>query len=78
MLDKVPRLDDESMTEFQFNVLRELAGMKEGSRATHAARLCLLEGMTQQKAASIAGCKQSTVSAAVNRIKTAQRLAKHI
>jgi len=67
-----------AVTEFQFETLRQLAGMKPGSRATAAARAYLLESITQQEAAARARCKQSTVSAAVNRIRAAQRLAKHI
>jgi len=62
------------MTIDQFHALATLARLKVGSMAHKGALRVLIAGKTQTQAASELGCAQSTVSAAVRRIKTAQRL----
>lgn len=63
------------MTIDQFYALSALARLKMGGKAHRGALLVLVKGNTQTHAAIELGCSQSTVSAAVRRIKTAQRLA---
>lgn len=63
------------MTIDQFYALAALARLKMGSKAHRGALLVLVNGKTQTQAATELGCSQSTVSAAVRRVKTAQRLA---
>jgi len=61
----------------QFESLAVLARLRYGSRGFMAAKYCIVHKYTQQKAAEITGCRQSTVSAAVRKIRAAQRLANH-
>lgn len=61
----------------QFEALAVLARLKYGSRGFMSAKYCIVNKYTQQKAAEITGCQQSTVSAAVRKIRAAQRLANH-
>ena len=63
------------MTADQFFALHELVGMRKDSKASRGAYAVLVQGMTQTQASKFLGCSQSTISASVNRIKTAQRLA---
>ena len=63
------------MTADQFFALHELVGMRKDSKASRGAYAVLVQGMKQTEAASFLECSQSTISASVNRIKTAQRLA---
>lgn len=65
------------MTFDQFHALAALARLREGSRAYKGAWLFFMHKITQQDAAQQAGCRQSTVSAAVRKIRAAQRLANH-
>lgn len=65
------------MRQHQFNALAELANLKPTSKATKGAALVLLTGKTQVQAAELLQCRQSTISAAVRRIKNAERLAKN-
>lgn len=62
------------MRSDQFQALAQLARLKHGGKARYGAFLTMVDGKTQIEAAQQAGCKQSTVSAAVRRIKEAQRL----
>lgn len=64
------------MRQDQFNALAELVGLQIDSKATIGAALVLLTGRTQTQAADMLGCRQSTISAAVCKIKKAHRLAK--
>lgn len=59
----------------QFYALAALARLDMAGKAHRGAILVLVKGQTQTDAARTIGCAQSTVSAAVRRIKTAQRLA---
>jgi hypothetical protein len=61
----------------QFEALAALARLKPGSKAWLSAKLCIVYKHTQQKAAVLIECRQSTVSAAVRKIRAAQRLANH-
>jgi transposase len=61
----------------QYKALHKLAKLKEGSKASKGAHLVLVHGKSQVKAASMIGCSQSTISAAVSKLKEAQRLANH-
>ena len=63
------------MTADQFFALHELVGMRTNSKASRGAYAVLVQGMTQTEASKLLECSQSTISASVNRIKTAQRLA---
>ena len=63
------------MTADQFFALHELVGMRKDSKASRGAYAVLVQGMTQTEASKFQKCSQSTISASVNRIKTAQRLA---
>jgi hypothetical protein len=63
------------MTADQFFALHELVGMRTNSKASRGAYAVLVQGMTQTEASRFLECAQSTISASVNRIKTAQRLA---
>lgn len=63
------------MDKYQFIALVELLRAKPDSVAIRGAYLVLIDGFTQTRAATILGCRQSTVSHAVRRIKNAQRLA---
>lgn len=65
------------MTDEQFQALHRLAKLKRNSKASRGAYLVLIKKQTQMQAASSIGCSQSTVSAAVSRLKEAQRLANH-
>lgn len=66
------------MTLQQFKNLLELTRMNPQSIATKGAALVLVNGLTQVKAAQVLGCGQTTISAAVRRLKEVQRLARHI
>ena len=70
-------LKGQIMTFDQFESLAVLARLRYGSRGFMAAKYCIVHKYTQQKAAEITGCRQSTVSAAVRKIRAAQRLANH-
>lgn len=59
----------------QFFALHELVGMRKDSKASRGAYAVLVQGMKQIEASKLLECSQSTISASVNRIKTAQRLA---
>jgi hypothetical protein len=59
----------------QFFALHELAGLKTNSKASRGAYAVLVQGMTQIEASKFIECAQSTISASVNKIKNAQRLA---
>ena len=59
----------------QFFALHELVGMRKDSKASRGAYAVLVQGMKQTEASKLLECSQSTISASVNRIKTAQRLA---
>jgi len=61
----------------QFEALAVLARLKPGSKAWLSAKLCIVFNRTQQNAAALVDCRQSTVSAAVRKIRAAQRLANH-
>lgn len=61
----------------QFHALAALARLREGSKAWRSAWLFFVHKQTQTEAAQQAGCRQSTVSAAVRKIRAAQRLANH-
>jgi hypothetical protein len=61
----------------QFHALAALARLQENSKAYKGAWLFFMHKITQQDAAQQAGCRQSTVSAAVRKIRAAQRLANH-
>lgn len=63
------------MTPTQFTPLAVLAGARD-SKATKAARLVLVDGVAQKKAAKLYGITPQTVSVAVRRIKNAEALAK--
>lgn len=63
------------MTIDQFYALAALARLKMGSKAHRGALIVLVQGKTQTQASIDLECSQSTISAAVRRIKTAQRLA---
>jgi hypothetical protein len=65
------------MTFDQFHALAALARLKQGGKAWQGAWLFFVHKSNQQVAAEQAGCRQSTVSAAVRKIKAAQRLANH-
>jgi hypothetical protein len=65
------------MTLHQFESLALLARLRYGSKGFMSAKYCIVHDYTQQKAAEITGCRQSTVSAAVRKIRAAQRLANH-
>ena len=65
------------MTFDQFLALAALARLKESGKAWRSAWLFFVHKQTQQQAAEQAGCRQSTVSAAVRKIRAAQRLANH-
>lgn len=70
-------LKGQIMTFDQFHALAALARLREGSKAYKGAWLFFMHKITQQDAAQQAGCRQSTVSAAVRKIRAAQRLANH-
>ena len=59
----------------QFFALHELSGLKMGSKASRGAYAVLVQGMKQTEASKFLECAQSTISASVNKIKNAQRLA---
>jgi hypothetical protein len=61
----------------QFEALAILARLKYGSKAFMSAKYCIVNKYTQQKAAALVECRQSTVSAAIRKIRAAQRLANH-
>jgi hypothetical protein len=61
----------------QFHALAALARLKESGKAWKGAWLFFMHKITQVEAAKQAGCRQSTVSAAVRKIRAAQRLANH-
>lgn len=61
----------------QFHALAALARLQESGKAWRGAWLFFVHKQTQQQAAQQAGCRQSTVSAAVRKIRAAQRLANH-
>ena len=61
----------------QFHALARLARLQENSKAWQGAWLFFMHKVTQLEAAEQAGCRQSTVSAAVRKIRAAQRLANH-
>ena len=61
----------------QFEALAVLARLKQGGKAWQGAWLFFVHKSSQQVAAQQAGCRQSTVSAAVRKIRAAQRLANH-
>jgi hypothetical protein len=63
------------MTSDQFFALHELVGMRTDSKASRGAYAVLVQGMTQTEASRFIECAQSTISASVNKIKNAQRLA---
>lgn len=63
------------MTLDQFYALAALARLDMAGKAHRGAILVLVKGQSQTDAARAIGCAQSTVSAAVRRIKAAQRLA---
>lgn len=63
------------MTLDQFYALAALARLDMAGKAHRGAILVLVKGQSQTDAAKAIGCAQSTVSAAVRRIKAAQRLA---
>jgi DNA-binding MarR family transcriptional regulator len=65
------------MTFDQFHALAALARLQENSKAYKGAWLFFMHKITQVEAAKQAGCRQSTVSAAVRKIRAAQRLANH-
>lgn len=64
------------MDSRQFHALADLARLKPASKGRLSAFLAMVQGLTQQRAARETGCSQPAVSAAVRRIKEAQRLAK--
>ena len=66
-----------TMTFDQFHALAALARLKQGGKAWQGAWLFFVHKSSQQIAAQQAGCRQSTVSAAVRKIRAAQRLANH-
>jgi hypothetical protein len=66
------------MTLHQFKSLIELTKMKPNGLGTKGAALVLVNGLTQVKAAEMLNCQQTTISAAVRRLKEVQRLARHI
>ena len=63
------------MTLDQFYALAALARLDMAGKAHRGAILVLVMGQSQTDAARAIGCAQSTVSAAVRRIKAVQRLA---
>jgi hypothetical protein len=63
------------MNPDQFFALHELVGMRKASKASRGAYAVLVQGMTQTEASRFIECAQSTISASVNKIKNAQRLA---
>ena len=63
------------MTIDQFYALAALARLDMAGKAHRGALLVLVSGQSQTDVARAIGCSQSTVSAAVRRVKTAQRLA---
>ena len=65
------------MNKHQFINLANLARLKPEGKARNGAFLCLVLGKTQVEAATMLECQQSTISAAIQRIKRAQRLAIH-
>ena len=70
-------LKGQIMTFDQFHALARLARLQENSKAHKGAWLFFMHKVTQSEAAQQAGCRQSTVSAAVRKIRAAQRLANH-
>lgn len=66
------------MTLHQFKALIELTRMQPNSIAAKGAALVLVNGLTQVKAAAMLDCGQTTISAAVRRLREVQRLARHI
>lgn len=62
------------MTPAKFTALAAIAGARD-SKATQSARLVLVDGMAQKKAAKLYGITPQTVSVAVRRIKDAEALA---
>lgn len=61
----------------QFYALAKLARLRENSKAYRGAWLFFMHKITQVEAAQQAQCRQSTVSAAVRKVREAQRLANH-
>lgn len=66
------------MTLQQFRHLMDLTRIKPDSQAAKGAALVLINGITQVKAASMLGCQQCTISAAVRRLREVERIAKRI
>ena len=77
MLWLLHNLRGQNMQFDQFEALAALARLKPGSKAWLSAKLCIVFNRTQQNAAALVECRQSTVSAAVRKIRAAQRLANH-
>lgn len=59
----------------QFKALTELTAIRSHSKAHEAARLVLVDKLTQTEAAQAVGISQQSVSKAVRRINEAKRLA---
>ena len=66
------------MTLHQFKTLLSFTKMKPDSMAAKGAALVLVNGLTQVKAAAMLDCGQTTISAAVRRLRNVQRLARHV
>ena len=64
------------MTLSQFEALARLAGLEAGSRSREAARLVLVEGLTQAEAARQAGITRVVSGRAVKRCQEALELAR--
>jgi len=73
----VARSKGQRMQLDQFQALAALARLQAGSKAYKAAQQVIVNRLTQQTAAELTQCRQSTVSAAVRKIRAAQRLANH-
>lgn len=66
------------MTLHQFKTLIKLTKMQPNGLGAKGAALVLINGLTQVKAAAMLNCGQTTISAAVRRLREIQRLARHI
>ena len=64
------------MTPSQFDALARLAGLDEASRSREAARLVLVEGLTQAEAARQTGITRVVSGRAVKRCLEALELAR--
>jgi transposase len=66
------------MTLHEYKTLIQLTRINPQSIAAKGAALVLVNGLTQTKAAQMLDCQQTTISAAVRRLREVQRLARHV